>query len=253
MGPVDLSAEAIRLGRSLVELMPDEAEAHGLLALMPIGHARTAARFRGGELGLLDDQDRSLWDEGRIAEGRALLERELVLHGNGPGGPVPPPGGDRRPPPAGAARLGEDRVPPPAARARHRLAGRGDEPRDRGRELEGPEAGLALLDGLELDGYRYYHATRTDLLRRLGRVAEARAAYARALEATRPGPERRFLERRLASLPEGPGRRRLNGCPSRRRPFVARPAAGAAPDASPVPIHQEALIDATPLESYART
>ena len=82
-------------------------------------------------------------------------------------------------------------------------------------ELEGPEAGLALLDGLELDDYRYYHSTRAELLRRLGRGDEARAAYARALEQTQPGPEQRFLERRLAGLdrtwqpseiePSGPG------------------------------------------------
>ena len=71
-------------------------------------------------------------------------------------------------------------------------------------ELEGPQAALALLDGLALDDYRYYHSTRADLLRRLGRDDEARAAYARALELTQPGPEQRFLERRLASLSENP-------------------------------------------------
>ena len=87
-GRVDLSAEAIRLGRCLVELMPDEAEAHALLALMLINHARTAARFRGGELVLLDDQDRSLWDQQQIDEGRGLLERALALHGSGGAGPI---------------------------------------------------------------------------------------------------------------------------------------------------------------------
>jgi len=85
-GRVDLSAEAIRLGRCLIELMPDEAEAHSLLALMLIDHARTAARFRGGELVLLDDQDRSLWDQQQIEEGRGLLERALALQGSGMGG-----------------------------------------------------------------------------------------------------------------------------------------------------------------------
>ena len=74
-------------------------------------------------------------------------------------------------------------------------------------ELEGPQAGLALLDCLELDDYRYYHSTRADLLRRLGRDDEARAAYTRALELTQPGPEQRFLERRLARLSEGSGQR----------------------------------------------
>ena len=83
-GRVDLSAEAIRLGRSLVELMPDEAEAHALLALMLMDHARTAARFAGGELVLLDDQDRSLWDQRQIDEGRELLQRALALRGSGP-------------------------------------------------------------------------------------------------------------------------------------------------------------------------
>ena len=74
-------------------------------------------------------------------------------------------------------------------------------------ELEGPQAGLALLDCLELDDYRYYHSTRADLLRRLGRDDEARAAYTRALGLTQPGPEQRFLERRLARLSEGSGQR----------------------------------------------
>src|SRR5213076_3208252 len=83
-GRVDLSAEAIRLGRSLVELMPDEAEAHALLALMLMGDARSAARFRDGELVLLDDQDRSLWDGQRIEEGRRVLDRALRLGRPGP-------------------------------------------------------------------------------------------------------------------------------------------------------------------------
>jgi RNA polymerase sigma-70 factor, ECF subfamily len=196
-GRVDLSAEAIRLGRSLAELMPDEAEAHALLALMLLGHARSAARFQAGELVLLDDQDRSLWDTHQIEEGRQLLERALALHGTG-------------------AYVIQ------AAIADLHL----DEPRDWDEiallyerleritrspvvtmnraialaELEGPQAGLAVLDGLDLDDYRYYHSTRADLLRRLGRDDEARAAYARALKLTQPGPEHRFLESRLADL-----------------------------------------------------
>jgi RNA polymerase sigma-70 factor, ECF subfamily len=198
-GRVELSAEAIRLGRSLVELMPDEAEACGLLALMLINHARSAARFRDGELVLLDDQDRSLWDEHQIAEGQQLLERALALHGSGP-------------------------YVIQAAIADLHL----DEPRDWEEiallyerleqitsssvvamnrsiavaELEGPQAALALLDGLDLPEYRYYHSTRADLLRRLGRNDEARAAYARALELTEAGPEQRFLEGRLADISE---------------------------------------------------
>jgi RNA polymerase sigma-70 factor (ECF subfamily) len=196
-GRVDLASEAIRLGRALVELMPDEAEAHGLLALMLLGNARSAARFRDGELVLLDDQDRSLWDAHKIDEGRALLERALALRGSGP-------------------------YVIQAAIADLHLA----EPRDWKEitllygqleqltrspvvamnraisvaEVKGPEAGLALLDRLSLAEYRYYHSTRADLLRRLGRNEEARAAYARALELTDAGPEQRFLEGRLRDL-----------------------------------------------------
>ena len=95
--------------------------------------------------------------------------------------------------------------PLPAARCTSRLAGRELNRAIAVAELEGPEAGLALLDGLELDDYRYYHSTRADLLRRLGRDDEARAAYTRALELTQPGPEQRFLESRLAGLSASAG------------------------------------------------
>jgi RNA polymerase sigma-70 factor (ECF subfamily) len=199
-GRVDLSAEAIRLGRSLVELMPDEAEAHALLALMLIGHARSAARFRGGELVLLDDQDRSLWDQRRIEEGRQLLERALALHGTGVGGPY-----------LIQAAIADLHLREPRNWEKiellyqklEQITGSPVVTMNRAvaiAELEGPQAALALLDPLGLDHYRYYHSTRADLLRRLGRDDEARAAYARALELTRPGPERRFLEHRLADL-----------------------------------------------------
>jgi RNA polymerase sigma-70 factor (ECF subfamily) len=198
-GRADLSAEAIRLGRALVELMPDEAEAHALLALMLINHARSAARFRDGDLVLLDDQDRSLWNRDRIAEGRELLERALALHGSGPY-VIQAAIADLH--------LNEPRdwqeiallyqqleqitsSPIVAMNSAIALA-----------ELEGPQAALALLDGLDLDDYRYYHSTRADLLRRLGRDDQARTAYARALELTQPGPEQRFLEHRLADLSE---------------------------------------------------
>jgi RNA polymerase sigma-70 factor (ECF subfamily) len=196
-GRVDLSAEAIRLGRSLVELMPDEAEAHALLALMLIDHARTAARFRGVELVLLDDQDRSLWDQHAIDEGRRLLERALGLRGSGPYVVQ-----------AAIADL-HLRVPRDweeialLYRRLEQITGSPVVTMNRAiavAELEGPEAALALLDQLELDNYRYYHSTRADVLRRLGLADEARAAYARALELTQPGPEQRFLERRLADL-----------------------------------------------------
>jgi RNA polymerase sigma-70 factor, ECF subfamily len=199
-GRVDLSTEAIRLGRSLVELMPDEAEAHALLALMLLGHARSAARFQGGELVLLDDQDRSLWDQHQIEEGRQLLERALALRGSGPY-VIQAAIADlhlREPRDWDEIALLyqrlEDITGSPVVTLNRAIALA---------ELEGPEAALALLDRLELDDYRYYHSTRADLLRRLGRDDEARTAYARALELTQPGPEQRFLESRLADLSDG--------------------------------------------------
>jgi RNA polymerase sigma-70 factor (ECF subfamily) len=196
-GRIDLSAEALRLGGSLVELMPDEPEAHALLALMLMGHARSAARFHGGELVLLDDQDRSLWDQEHIEKGRQLLQRALALHGRGPY-VIQAAIADlhlRRPRDWEEIELLYQRL--------ERLTGSPVVTMNRAialAELEGPEAGLALLDRLALDDYRYYHSTRADLLRRLGRDAEAHAAYARALELTQSGPEQRFLERRLAGL-----------------------------------------------------
>jgi RNA polymerase sigma-70 factor (ECF subfamily) len=202
-GRVDLSAEALRLGRSLVGLMPDEAEAQALLALMLINHARSAARFQGGELVLLDDQDRSLWDQHQIEEGRKLLEHALTLHGgSGAGGTY-----------LIQAAIADLHLREPRDWARIALlyerleyiSGSPVVAMNRAiavAELDGPEAGLALLDGLELDHYRYYHSTRADLLRRLGRDDEARAAYTRALELTQPGPEQRFLQRRLTGLSE---------------------------------------------------
>jgi RNA polymerase sigma-70 factor (ECF subfamily) len=198
-GRVDLSMEAIRLGRSLVKLMPDEAEAHALLALMLVNQARTAARFRNGELVLLDDQDRSLWDQQQIDEGRVLLARALTMRGDGPY--------------IIQAAIADLHLRQPRdweeiAFLYQRLERITSSPvvaMNRAiavAELEGPSAALALLDRLELDDYRYYHSTRAELLRRLGRDDEARAAYARALELTESGPEQRFLEGRLAHLSE---------------------------------------------------
>jgi RNA polymerase sigma-70 factor (ECF subfamily) len=198
-GRMDLSAEAIRLGRALIELLPDEAEAHGLLALMLINHARSAARIRAGELVLLDDQDRSLWDARQIDEGRALLARALALRGSGPY--------------VIQAAIADLHLAEPRDweeiallyERLERLTGSSVVAMNRAisvAEVEGPEAALELLEPLDLDDYRYYHSTRADLLRRLGRDDEARVAYARALELTRPGPEQAFLRRRLAKLPD---------------------------------------------------
>jgi RNA polymerase sigma-70 factor, ECF subfamily len=196
-GRVDLSADAIRLGRSLVELMPDEPEAHALLALMLINHARSAARFRDGELVLLDNQDRSLWSQPWITEAREVLERALALHGRGPY--------------LIQAAITDLHLREPRDweqiallyQQLEQITGSPIVAMNRAiaiAELEGPESALALLDGLGLEDYRYYHSTRADLLQRLARNDEARAAYTRALELTQPGPEHRFLTSRLTDL-----------------------------------------------------
>jgi len=209
-GRNDLAAEAIRLGRALAELMPDESEVNGLLAMMLLLDARREARFEGDEIVLLAQQDRSRWNVEQIAEGRATLDRALALHVRGP------------------------YVVQAAIASLH-----ADEPRDWAEiaalygelsrltdspvvelnravavaELEGPEAGLAIVDGLELDRYRYLHATRAELLRRLGRTTEARDALNGALAMTDDDAERRLLERKLAELDAGPDRPTIHGGP----------------------------------------
>jgi RNA polymerase sigma-70 factor (ECF subfamily) len=196
-GRGELAAEAIRLGRALAELMPDEAEVRGLLALMLVNDARRAARFAEGSVVLLQDQDRSLWDEEQIEDGRAALERALVLGGRGPYVLQ-----------AAIAVLHLDDPPdwPQLAALYGELARRTDSPVvELNQAAAMAEAGdaedaLALVDGLELDRYHYLHATRAELLRRLDRIDEARAAYTRALELVHADPERRFLEQRLAEL-----------------------------------------------------
>jgi RNA polymerase sigma-70 factor (ECF subfamily) len=202
-GRVDLSEEAIRLGRSLTELMSDEPEVHGLLALMLINHARSGARFRDGALVLLDEQDRSLWNQQQIDEGRALLERALALRGSGPY-VLQAAIADlhlRRPRDweeiALLYRRLEQITHSPVVALNRAIAVA---------EIEGPEAALLLLDELDLSDYRYYHSTRADLLRRLDRAEEARAAYMRALELTQAGPEQRFLQGRLRGLSGSPDR-----------------------------------------------
>jgi RNA polymerase sigma-70 factor, ECF subfamily len=194
-GRGDLASEAIRLGRALASLMPDEPEVHGLLALMLLLDARRAARFAGAEIVLLADQDRSLWDRAKIDEGRAVLDRAIALRGRGPYVVQ-----------AAIASLHSDDAPDwhEIAALYGELARVTKSPvveLNRAvaiAELEGPEAALAIVDSLDLGNYQYLHSTRADLLRRLGRTDEARAAYARALELTTSEPERRFIERRLA-------------------------------------------------------
>jgi RNA polymerase sigma-70 factor, ECF subfamily len=196
-GRGDLADEAVRLGRALGELMPDEPEAHGLLALMLLHDARSGARFADGELVLLADQDRSLYDAAKIAAGRTSLARALALHGRGVYVLQ-----------AAVASLHADEP-----RDWHEIAALYGELARTTRspvvelnravaiaEMEGPEPALRLVDALELDEYRYFHATRGELLRRLDRIAEAREAFERAIELTPDGAERRFLERRLAAL-----------------------------------------------------
>jgi RNA polymerase sigma-70 factor (ECF subfamily) len=204
-GRNELAAEAIRLGRALTELMPDEPEAHALLALMLLHDSRRRARFRGGDLVLLADQDRSLWDADEIAEGRAELDRALTLRGRGPYVVQ-----------AAIASLHADEPSDWLQIAAlygelARLTGSAVVELNRAvavAETEGPEAGLALIDRLDLDDYRYVHSTRGELLRRLGRTDDARRAYLRALELVHDEAERRLLERRLAELGAGgePGR-----------------------------------------------
>jgi len=200
-GRGELAADALRLGRALAELMPDEPEVYGLLALMLLHDSRREARYRGGELVLLDEQDRSLWDRVQIDEGRVVLDRALALHGRGVGGVY---------------------VLQAAIASLH-----ADEPRDWQEiaalygelarltgspvvelnraiavaEEQGPAAGLALVERLPLEDFHYLHSTRGELLRRVGRTAEARTAYHHALALVHDDAERRLLERRLAELP----------------------------------------------------
>ena len=208
-GRGELVAEALRLARALAELMPDEPEVHALLAMLLLLDARRAARFSNGDLVLLADQDRSLWDAAQIAEGRIVLDRALALHGGGVGGVY---------------------ILQAAIASLH-----AEEPRDWSQiaalygelarltgspvielsravavaEEQGPEAGLEIVDRLVLEDYRYLHSTRGELLRRLGRTAEARDAFHRALALVHDDAERRLLKRRLAELgpATGPARR----------------------------------------------
>jgi RNA polymerase sigma-70 factor (ECF subfamily) len=196
-GRVDLTAEALRLGVALTELMPDEPEVHALMALMLLDDARRNARFADGELVLLADQDRSRWDTGKITRGREALDRAFALQGRGPYVLQAA---------IASLHVEEPRDWPQIAALYAelvRLTGSAVVELNRAiavAEVDGPEAGLALVDRLDLDGYQYFHSTRADLLRRLGRADEARTEYERALGPAHTEPERRFLERRLAEV-----------------------------------------------------
>ncbi len=196
-GRGDLSAEAIRLGRALAELMPDEPEVQALLALMLLHDARRDARFADGEVVLLRDQDRSLWDDDQIAEGRAVLDRALALGGRGPYAVQAA---------IAALHTEEPRDWPQIAALYGELGRLTDSPIvELNRAVAVAEAGdteaaLALTERLELDRYHYLHSTRAELLRRLGRTDDARAAYERALELVHADAERRLLQRRLGEL-----------------------------------------------------
>jgi RNA polymerase sigma-70 factor (ECF subfamily) len=192
-----LAAEAIRLGRVLAALLPGQPEVPGLLALMLLHDARRDARFEGQDLVLLRDQDRSRWDWRQIAEGRALLDRALTLAA-GPTGPYAIQA-------AIASLQAEEQLDWPQISVLYgRLAELTGSPVVRLNravavaEADGPAAALAIVDQLDLPDYQYWHSTRAELLRRLGRPDEARAAFRRALTLARTAPEKRFLERRIA-------------------------------------------------------
>jgi RNA polymerase sigma-70 factor, ECF subfamily len=199
----DLCAEAIRLGRLLAELMPDEPEVMGLLALMLLVEARRAARTTaGGDLVRLADQDRGRWDRDLIAEGQAIVRRCLRRDRPGPYQVQAAINAVHSDAPTAAdtdwgqiLQLYDQllHLTPSPVVALHRAVAVA--------EVEGPEAALALVDGLRLDGYHLFHAVRADLLRRLGRDAEAALAYEAAIARTGNAAERAFLERARRDLP----------------------------------------------------
>jgi RNA polymerase sigma-70 factor, ECF subfamily len=198
----DLCEEAIRLGKLLSVLMPDEADVLGLLSLMLLQDSRRDARTdTHGQLVLLEDQDRTVWNRKRIEEGLRVLERALSLRRPGPyqlqaaiaALHAEAPDSDR----TDWAQIAalylqlEHATGSPVVTLNRAVAVA---------MAEGYEQGLALMEGLPLDGYHLYHAARADLMRRLERHEEAAVAYRRALELTRNEPERRFLSGRLEEI-----------------------------------------------------
>jgi RNA polymerase sigma-70 factor, ECF subfamily len=196
-GRGDLAAEALRLGAALAELMPDEPEVHGLQALMLLDDARREARFDGDELVLLADQDRSRWDAVEITRGREVLDRALALQGRGAY--------------VIQAAIASLHMEEPHDWAQiaalygelARMTGSPIVELNRAiavAEADGAEDGLALVDRLDLNGYQYFHSTRADLLRRVGRTDDALTEYERALALVHTEPERRFLQQRVAEI-----------------------------------------------------
>jgi len=200
----DLCSDAIRLGRLLAELLPDEPEPQGLLALMLLLESRRAARTTAdGAMVLLADQDRGLWDRRLIAEGQAIVRQCLARNEPGPYQIQAAINAVHSDAPRAEATDWRQIVelydqhlaiaPSPVVVLNRAVAVA---------EVEGPEAALALVEGLDLGGYRLYHAIRADLLRRVGRRAEASLAYGAAIALTENEAERDFLERRRRSLVE---------------------------------------------------
>jgi RNA polymerase sigma-70 factor (ECF subfamily) len=201
----DLCAEALRLGRLLAELMPDEPEVMGLLALMLLVESRRATRTTpDGNLVLLADQDRDRWDRGLIAEGQAIVRRCLRLNQPGPYQIQAAINAVHSDAPTAAAtdwyqilQLYNQLLslaPSPVVALNRAVAVA---------EVEGPEAALTLVDGLDLGGYHLFYAIRADLLRRLGRTAEAALAYEAAIAHSENAAERAFLQRRRQMLTKG--------------------------------------------------
>jgi RNA polymerase sigma-70 factor (ECF subfamily) len=198
----DLCAEAIRLGRLLAELMPNEPEVMGLLALMLLVESRRAARTTpGGDLALLADQERGLWDRGLIAEGQAIVRQCLRRNQPGPYQIQAAINAVHSDAPAAAAtdwwqilELYDQLLaltPSPVVALNRAVAVA---------EVEGPDAALTLVDSLDLGGYHLFHAIRADLLRRLGRHPEAALAYEKAIALSENATERDFLQRRREAL-----------------------------------------------------
>lgn len=199
-GRDELAGEAIRLTRVLVSLMPDEPEALGLLALMLCHHARQAAREVDGELVLLEDQDRSRWDRSMISEGRGLVDRALAR----------PARGTYVLQAAIAVLQTDDEIDWTQVVALYdelvALTGSPVVELNRAAAIAStgsPDRALDLVELLDLDGYQYFHSTRAELLRRLGRPAEALAEYRSALDLAVTDHERRFLRRRIEELEGG--------------------------------------------------